>query len=456
MADDGMVSSGADLASSFSPDAGSAPSAPAPSGSVAVADAPPSPDTQGGDEIDLDSLNDTGIELPVAEEVAEEAPDEALPAEELPEGVRKGKDRKGRDGFWLEPNRYETFHGAHKTLREIESVLGEPFSMEAIQLREKAHAGQERFYNDFLSGDPVQQGKVVQHLLDEARRAMDQGEVGIDPVVPFIQQMYGAVQKSNPQAYAQLRLAAANDLVDEMYREAAEKGNRALWLSAQHFDKTLGRKWRAETDMANFSQEDPLAQLRAENERLRNEILTGTASNQSAQFDAWKNSVNSSISQAVTDSAVLPALESVKESYSKFPDSWKAIQDRLHSHVLEGFRADERFAERVKTLIAQARRAPSEQRRREIGDAIKMLHANKAKLIVDAHKATVIREAGTRLKEQSDRTHQRHQAAQTKQAPAGGGTPVPRSLVPTNGDAFGFDVATPDAMAASLRALFKR
>jgi hypothetical protein len=272
-------------------------------------------------------------------------------------------------------------------------------------------------------------------------------------MVPFTEQLYGALQQSHPEAYAQLRQQASRDLVDEMYAEAASKGNRALWLSAQHFDKTLGRKWKPETDMANFATDDPLAQLRLENEQLRKQILTGTAENSATQFEQFRNAVNGTISKTVNDDAILPALDSVKEAYAKYPDTWKAVQDRLHSKVLEGFKQDDRFAERVRLLLAQARRAPSVQRRQEIAEQIQSLHRNKAKLIVEANKAAILSEAGTRLKEQSDATHKRHQAAQKQQAPAGG-RPVQRSLVPANGDHMKFDVATPEALAASLRGLF--
>jgi len=453
MAEEAMVSSGADLASSFTPDSGAPSEA---SGGVAIEEAPVSPDTQAGDEIDL-GIDEIGVEEPPEEEATpEEPPASEVPPEELPEGVRKGKDRKGKDGFWLEPHRYELFHGAHKTLRSVEDLIGEPFSIEAIQLRDRAYMGQERLYNDFLSGVPEQQGKVIQHLFDEARRARQEGEIAVDPLVPFTEQFYTSIQKSNPEAYAVLRRQAANDLVDEMYAQAAEKGNRGLWLSAQHFDKTLGRKWKPEVDMANYSPEDPVAILRAENERLRHEILTGTASASAEQQKIWQNTVNRGITKTVTDDVVLPALESVKKSYAEFPDTWASIQERLHSRIVDGFKQDERFQERVKPLMAQAKRAVSAQRRQEIAEQIQMLHRNKAKLIVEAHKPQILREAAVRLKEQSDASHKRHQAAQTKQAPAGGGTSVQRSLAPVNGKDFDFEVATPEAMAASLRNLFKR
>ena len=457
-----MVGSGADLAASFTPDSGATEEVTSAAAPVEIdIEDPASPDAEGGD-LDLDTLNDPGsevqeeVEVAGDESLAEAAVEEPV-LEELPEGVRRGKDRKGKDGFWLEPSRYETFHAAHKTLRGIEELIGEPFSIEAIALRDRAYAGQERLYSDFLSGDPKQQGQVIKHLFDEAKRAQQEGEVGLDPLVPFTEQLYSTLQKASPDAYASLRRAAANDLVDEMYAEAAANGTRALWLSAQHFDKILGRRWKPETDMANYAgPDDPVAQLRAENEKLRSQISNGTATSSAAQFDAWRTAVNGSITKTVTDEAILPALDSVKESYAKYPDTWQAIQARLHSKVSEGFKEDKRFAERVHTLTEQAKRAPSAQRRQEIAEQVQLLHKNKAKLIVEAHKATVLSEAAARLKEQSDATHKRLQAAQKQRAP-GSGSPVRRSLLPTNGEAMnGFDTATPESLRASLAGLFKQ
>jgi hypothetical protein len=285
---------------------------------------------------------------------------------------------------------------------------------------------------------------------------MQEGEVGIDPLVPFTEQFYSAIAKASPEAYAQVRSKAANELIDEMYAEAAAKGNRSLWLSAQHFDQTLGRKWRSEAEMANFAADDPVAKLRSENEQLRHQILTGTANSSAAQFEQWRAGLNQTISKTVADDAIAPALATVQDAYAKYPDTWKAVQDRLHSHVLEGFKQDDRFAERVRLLMAQAKRAPSAQRRQEIAENIRLLHQNKAKLIVDAQKAQVLSEAGARLKEQSDAAHKRRQAAQRQQAPAGG-RPVERSLVP-NGGNFNFpdEIATPERLAASLKGLFQR
>ena len=458
-----MVGSGADLSASFTPDSGATEEVTNTAAPAEIdIEEPASPDA-GGEDIDLDTLNDPGSEVPEEveaagdEPLAEDAAVEEPVIEELPEGVRRGKDRKGKDGFWLEPGRYETFHNAHKTLRGIEDLIGEPFSIDAIALRDRAYAGQERLYADFLSGDPKQQGAVIKHLFDEAKRAQQEGEVGIDPLVPFTEQIYKTIQKASPEAYAKLRRSAAEDLIDEMYAEAAANNQRPLWLSAQHFDKILGRKWKPETDMANYvGPDDPVATMRAEIEQLRSQISNGTATSSAAQFDAWRAGVNTSITKTVTEAAVLPALESVKDHYAKYPDTWKAIQDRLHSKVVEGFKDDKRFAERVHTLIEQAKRAPSAQRRQDIAEQVQLLHKNKAALIVDAHKATVLREAGERLKEQSDATHKRLQAAQKQRAP-GSGSPVRRSLVPTNGEAMsGFDTATPESLRASLAGLFKQ
>src|ERR1043166_4919033 len=136
-------------------------------------------------------------------------------------------------------------------------------------------------------------------------------------MVPFTQQFYQALRDTDPDSYATLRSQAASDLVDEMYLEAAQKGNRSLWLSAQHFDKILGREFRAEAQMASMAtgEGDQLANLRAENDRLRNQVSDRSQKSQAAQFEEWRSGLNQNIVKALNESAITPALASVAAAY---------------------------------------------------------------------------------------------------------------------------------------------
>lgn len=478
MADE-SVSSGADLSASFpssapaSTSADTGASAPAQGADAAASSATPefdleepaSPDAPNGEEdINYDELNDQGNPdpddaiVPAAEEVKPAEADVAKPAEavaeELPEGVRKGKDRNGKDGYWLNPNRYETFHNAHKLIRDTEAMIGEPLTTAALDVRHRAFMGQEKLYSDMLSGDPALQANVIGHFFGEAKRAQDEGEISGNPMIPFTQQFYQTLRDSDPDSYATLRSQAASDLVDEMYLEAAQKGNRSLWLSAQHFDKILGREFKPETSMANMAtgEGDQLQSLRAENDRLRNQVTDRSQKTQAAQFEEWRGGLNQNIGQALNQSAISPALAAVAPAYKDFPETFKSIQGSLHSKILDGFKADQGFKDRINLLLQNARRAPSAQKRSEFAQQIVNLHSNKARQIADAVKGPILAEAARGLKAQSDHTHQRREAAQKERAPSGGSA-VRTSLAPTK--SMDFEDATPGNLSRSLAGLFR-
>jgi hypothetical protein len=469
MADE-LASSGADLASSFTPsssaaDTGSTTST-TPAGDTGGGDAldidleePPSPDAPGGEEaLDYDALNDQGNpdeQAAAAAPETEEVPPvvEPAPDTELPEGVRKGKDRRGNDGYWLNPNRYEKFHSAHKLLRDGEALIGEPLTSEALAYRQQALMGQEKLYADLTSADPKAQANLIDHFFSEAQRAKDEGAVGADPMVPFTQAFYERL-KTSPDAYSTLRSQAATDLIEEMYTEAAQTNNRALWLSVQHLSKNLGMQFRPEAEMATRATTqgvDPQSQLRAEVERLRAENSSHSAQSQAAQFENWRGGVNKNIYSALSTDVITPALASVAASYSKFPETFQSIQNMLHSKVMEGFKADPAFRDRVNTLLAQANRATTAAKRQEYAQQLVQLHANKARGIVEANKAPILREAAGRLKAQSDATHQRRKTAQEQRSP-GGGVPARTSLAPVQG--MDFEMGTPANLAKSLAGLF--
>lgn len=384
-----------------------------------------------GSEVEGDGLDEAGepIEETAAapEEPAEPA---AKPAEELPEGVRSGKDRNGKDGYWIRPERFkDVYEPARLLVREASELIGEPLTKDAIELRDRAYTAQEKLYGDMLSGEPEAQGRVIDHIIAEAKRAVEDGEVGTDPMTTFAGEMYSQLQAKNPDAWAALRHRAAVDLIEEMYQEAAQGGSQTLWRSIQHVDKAIRGQYRPEAEMPNLAKPaDPAADLRAENERLRAQLTSKTAGDQAAQRESYRSEVNQAISKAVTDEAVMPALASAAEAYKQFPEKWKQITEQVNAKVRESFRSDGRLKDRANALMQAAARATSAQRRQEIAGQIVTLYRNHAKLTADTVKVQILKEAALGLKAQSDATHQRREAAQTQKS-AGPGRTVTRPLV---------------------------
>lgn len=459
------VTTAADLAASYPTDA-------SPDAGDAEASEPISPDNEGAD---LDALNDPGTD--VAEETEDASPDdilheeapeeeaEAAPADqeaaavdELPEGVRRATDRNGKPEMRLTPQRYEKFHGAHKTVREFENIAGEPVTPELFDTYNRAYMGQEKLYGDLLSGDPRAVGSVLSHFLQEGARALNDGEVGTDPIVPLAQTFYSQIQSSHPEAYAALRHKAGADLVEEMYTESAQTGNKNLWLATGHIAKTLGLPFKKSDEMEGFArvQTDPMRTLQQENQQLKAKLEGRNTNNQAAQLDTWHATNKQGTLSAILDKAVTPALTDIQAAWAKIPGGKEAfkdlVQDRLHSQVLKTMNQDTRFEGRMKLLRESAARATSAQRRDEIGEQLKQAHINRANLAVESLKPEVVKFAANAFKERNAATHQRRASSANHRAPGGSGTPVRRSLAPVGMD---FEDGTAANLSASLKGLFQ-
>ncbi len=416
-----------------------------------------------------DAVEPQAVETPITEEEqpAEEAtaPEEEQPAgqaqeEDLPEGVRRGKDRSGKDGLFVTPERWKTIYDeGYKVAQQISEMIGEPLSADAIQVRDRAFVAQERLYTDLLSGDPTLQGQVVRYFMDQFSNARQNGEVGVDPAVPFAEAVYGAIRDSSPEAYSHLRYQAAHDLVGEMYAAAIASKNRSLWLGTSHMAKELGIKYRpdAEMEQAFSNPADPAAAIRAENEALKAQLNGRAESERTAQFASFKAQTGENIRQAVMEEgvkAVIPA--DVVQAWGQFPKQYEEmVLKPLHSGVSEAIKNDDAFKGRIELLDKQAQRAVSAQKRQEIGEQIKHLYVQRARLAANSIRNRVLQDAAEKLKAVNKQTHDRRQLAANQKGPRGPQNTVPRSIVPaTIGEDAG-GVATRDSMLADIQRAFQ-
>lgn len=437
------------------------------------------------DEIPADAdpvEEDAPVADPVAEEDATpEAPKETPKPEsieELPEGVKKGKDRNGKEGYFLEENRYKTFHGNHKLIQDLSGVLGEPATLEALSLRNEAYRANEEFFSNANSGDPKLQSGVINYIFDEMARAQKEGEVGVDPSVSFAKSFYENVKEKSPVGYASLRMQAARDLAEELFFEGAEKGDDGAYLAAQHMVRVLtgfdnkadmpsvraaaqkaGLPFYSTAEAAGLKQGpkvDPMAALRAENELLKSKVNGGSTDNQAAQFGEWTKSTNTAIHSGIRDKALKPALEGVAKSWEKFPTEYQElVVDRLHRKVDEVMGSDEKFKGNIANLRAQAKRAVSAQVRAKLADQIETAYVHRAEQALDGVKKPILEFAATWLKDRSDQTHARRENAQTRTTPKGAGGAVPRSLIPNDMPQFKNGMFDRDTAMKQLASILK-
>ena len=372
-------------------------------------------------------------EEPSQEEAAPVA--EKPPVDELPDGVTRGKDRNGKPGLFLTPQRYEKFHGAHKAIEEFSTLIGERLTPESMDLRQKAYEGQERLYNDLLSGDPAAQGSVLNHFIEEGQRAMQEGSITSDPMVPLAKTFYETMREKAPDGWAQIRHMAAKDLVAELYGQARQGQSADLFRSAGWVAKELGLPYKKDVDMPTFfassTPENPATILEKENEQLRSQLQERQTSTQAAQFTGWKSNTGQAVSKAILDEAIKPALsEYQKGLWEKNPDAFqKFVVEPLHKDVRDVIAKDARFSQRILVLDQQAKRA-SAQKRADLAEQIRSAFVSRAMLAAESLRTTALNRAAQTFKGQNDATIQRRQAAQNVRGPKGSSSPSQRSIVP--------------------------
>jgi hypothetical protein len=264
------------------------------------------------------------------------------------------------------------------------------------------------------------------------------------------QTFYKTLHDQHPDGYANLRFQAAKDLVQELYEEAGQSGNKNLWLSLGHIANALKIPYRKTDEFATFTQQaaDPAVALQKRVQELEGQLNGRQAGNQAAQFDTWRNGTKQQVQNAILEDAVKPALTDAQKAWEKFPDAFNdLVVGRLHSAVKTTINSDARFNERIALMNQQAQRATSAQKRSEIGEQIRQAYVNRAKLAIEAHVGKIKSDAARIFKERSDANHARQQAA-PQRGPKGSSAPIPNRPLPDGfgkaGDTFSVDKAMSD------------
>lgn len=445
---------------------------------------PPAEDTPSDPDpaTDPDAGVDPAGDEPASEPDATGTSASADGTDALDEGTIKTKDEKGKYRYQLDENRYKTVYGNHQLVRQATDAIGEPLTLEGIQLRNEAYQAQERLYDHLTSGEPARQADVVKFIIGEMRTAQQDGETGVDPTIPFAETVYSTLRDEAPEAYGALRMQSSRDLLSEMYTAAAADNDMGLMGSAQRFSAKLagvGQKpadmpdaqyaqlirdsaarlnipFHTTQDMATLNRgEDPGEAMRRENAQLRSQLEGRTHVGAAEQYTQWDRSNTQQVNKAVEDQAVLPALSSVADSWKSFPDDYKRlVVDPLIRDVSKIVRGDQALSQQVAGLRERARRATSEAVRQRLGSEIQTLFVNRAQLAAETARVPILKFATDTLRGRSVQTNERHAAAQNRTAPNGTGTPVRQSVMPTEVAAFKggiYDSAT--AMKQALAAL---
>jgi hypothetical protein len=480
---DGAVETGADLVASVEPNFFDDVT-PETSTSAAPEDGSVDNFIETPGEIETPAGDAPAPEPPVEEPPAEETPElnadgtpvETKPADtpaptDLPEGVIHGKDKNGKPGLFVTPERWKTIYdGAYKPLVDFAQVIGEPITAESIKeggnlwVRDQAYQAQERLYNDINSGDPGAQGAVVNYFLNQMTEAKANGEVSIDPTVPFAKTVYSALNARAengaalyPDAVANLQLMASRDTLSGLFEHAAKTNNSDLALSLQHVVKAMtggtdiastraiaermGLPFYTKAELEGLAKgPDPVQALRQRNQELEAQLNGRSTQSQTAQYDAWKNETWTAMEKGIADEVVQPALTPIAEAWKAWPAEYKKnVVDELHSKLDSLLRADPVLKNTIARLQQQSKQAPSAQVRQRIAQQITAAWTNRARLATDLNMPgnilrPILNSANTVLTGLSNSNHARRQAAQGRTAPIRGANgSVNRSVTPPAG-----------------------
>ena len=393
-----------------------------------------------------------------------ETPSDAAPAtdaatEDVEEGTLREKDAKtGKYKYRLDEPRYKTIYSHHQLVQQATDAIGEPITVEGIKHLHDVSLAHDRMWDHLTSGDPAQQANVLNEIIQQMGAAHTDGETGVDPSIPFAQTVYETLRDNAPEAYNTLRFQAARDSVNDMFEMAASTNDPLLFGSAQRFaaaiagigpkpadvtDAQYAQQIREATtrasipfytmnEMAGLNRgEDPVAALQRRNQQLEAQLNTRTGTTASERFNQWNTSHVQAVNTAVFNDAVKPALASAETAWKDFPEDYqRLIVDPLNREVTKAVRDDQVLDQQIKDLNARARRATSDGVRQQIGEQIKQLFVNRAKLAADKAKGPILKFAAEALQGRSQQNNGRRAAAQTRTAPQGQSSPVRPSAMP--------------------------
>lgn len=434
------------------------------SGDAPIDDAPIEANPEDDTPVDAPVVEDApAVDEPTTEELVQAEPADKTPQtevpEELDEGTIKVKDREGKYKYRLDESRYKTVYGNHQLVQQATDTIGEPLTLDVVKDLHERSLAHERLWDHITSGDPAQQGHVLNEVIQQMKDAQASGETGVDPTVPFAQTVYDTLRDQAPEAYNHLRFQAARDTVGDLFEMAASAKDGLLFGSAQRLAATMAGVGPKPADMSDAQYaavireatsrqgipfhtmnemdsltrgEDPVSAAQRRITELETQLNGRTGTSQTEQFNNWHRANTQTVNQSIDKDVVLPALASYAEAWKTFPEDYqKQVMKPLQDAVTAAIQGDTALRGRLNELNGKARRATSEQARTQIGSEIQQIVANRARLAVDKAKGPILKTAAEWLKWRSQQTNTRRAAAQTRTAPQGQSSPVRQSALPT-------------------------
>jgi hypothetical protein len=342
------------------------------------------------------------------------------------------RERYGKKEWVFKASRGETIYNAYKVAQQAEGVIGEPLTTEAVQARQDAYIDQQSMINDFLSGDPSYEGRVLEFFAGIADQAKQNGEVGHDPMVNLASRMPEFFRK-NEQAYKALAVPVLRHQIDALKqvareRVASNKDDNALALSLQWIEKALfGEHTPLEKMLAAPDQVDARLKQLEEREARLNQVESGR---RQQEWQSFVKQTNEDVRSTIT-AAIEGALKDIAPSYEKFPEDYAAVKRSLHQDFVEQMKGNAAWQAQLSAISRRAQNATSPSAREQAKkDLISKYKANAESWADPARNSTVknlLSRRAAQIKQESDAKHKRLATAAAKREPGSTGTPVKQS-----------------------------
>lgn len=397
-------------------------------------------------EVADDQPAEAEVVEPVDDAPAVDAPDApeapadqaAAPADaEIPEGVTV-RERGGKKEWVYPEDRGRSIYEGYKIAKQAEEVLGEPVTPEALADRQQAHEWLQNQRIDAISPDPRDQANVFRNIFREAAEAIQNGEIGHDPLETIGESFMDTLRTVAPEHYEQTANAVMLSRVQSLYSEAAKPGNEKLLRSLQNIEHHLTGKYTPD-DKVMQQKVDPVASREESLNRREQAIQNHARQQQQQALRLWHEGTKTSIVESVRSVLTEQIPDAVKSAFKALPNGEQRISNTiklLDIEVQSAIKSDQNWRTQNANLFKQAEMAPSEERRAAIKAQIIQRYQQKTRQVMTAKAKSIIDAESLVLQKANAATKERMRAGAENKSTPGASQPAPRRI-PTDAASSG-------------------
>lgn len=361
---------------------------------------------------------------------AEAPPDAPVPEAPELEDTDDDLDAKTADKGpnWLDLNqsRGQRIYRSYKAYKSLVDKLGFEPTIDQVGEHFERFVGTEAMLTDFTSGQPERLAEFAHNWNQKS----PEGMAALASIMPEF------LRQSNPDAYSKLTYPVMMHMERGLKGWAGQTADEALKKSLTHAANVLEwartGKWSDQPAAAQPVNPELAQREQAVNQRWQ-QIQQQERAQHAQRWQGWRSDTDNSIASEV-GKQVDEALAPIKTQYASDPVIYGALRDKFFRDVYERVAKSGDAFQRFLYRYEGAERTQSDQDRADLVS----LYAAMAKRVTQAGRAELLKSAASRVKSQSDATHQKLAAAATQVSPGTAGAPPQRSIttpIPQGGSA---------------------